>query len=360
MPTNLNPDDPQLYKHLEPLKTIDSYRQYFMDADYWRTCVQIICQRHQLTPCQTIRTGLPGCYPTFIVDDRRVVKFFGQLFDGALAFEAEREVNQLISLSSLISAPALITTGHFFETTENMADTANAVDCSWPYLIFAFMPGVSIGEVYDQVSTADKLVLAQMLGEATHRLHHLSPATLSAPQLTWEAYVNLIREQHTGWQKVSPTWEHVPGHLKEQIGAFLLPLDSLIGQGVSPQLIHADLTADHILGDLEDGRWTTNGMIDFGDAMVADFVYELIALHLDLFRCDKGLLAAYLAAYGLDVFDKIKFQQTLPNKAMTLTILHRFDVLDYMFKTYPHLNQVSTFEQLATLLWDVNAPGLND
>ena len=95
MPTDLMIDDQQLQKHLEPLKNLDGYRRYFMDVDYWRPYVQIVCQRHQLTPYQTIRTGLPGCYPTFIVDDRWVVKFFGQLFDGALAFEAEKEVNQL-------------------------------------------------------------------------------------------------------------------------------------------------------------------------------------------------------------------------------------------------------------------------
>jgi hygromycin-B 7''-O-kinase len=39
-------------------------------------------------------------------------------------------------------------------------------------------------------------------------------------------------------------------------------------------------------------------LIDFGDAMVGDLHYELAALHLDLFDCDKRLLRQFLDHYG--------------------------------------------------------------
>jgi hypothetical protein len=50
-----------------------------------------------------------------------------------------------------------------------------------------------------------------------------------------------------------------------------------------------------------------------------------------------------------------------PEKAMSLTLLHRFNVLvDVLSGTYPQIDDVATLDQLATLLWDVDAPGLDD
>jgi hygromycin-B 7''-O-kinase len=146
----------------------------------------------------------------------------------------------------------------------------------------------------------------------------------------------------------------LPDNLVAQIRPFLLPLDELIDQNLTPHLIHADLTKDHILGELNADRWVTNAIIDFGDAMLGDFTYELIALHLDLFDCDKRLLDAYLHAYGLDE----KTCQMLPIRAMNLTLLHRFDVLKPICQRFPRVKSVTTLEQLADLLWDTKIPGL--
>jgi hygromycin-B 7''-O-kinase len=340
MSVNRKSDNRQQH-NLDVLKAIDGYRQHFMDAVYWQPYVKMVCQRHKLRPAEVVDTGLPGTYPTFIVDEHWVIKFFGELFNGADTFEVERQVNQLIEANQTIVAPALIVWGHLFENTAGW---------SWPYLIFEFIPGVSLGEVYEQVGFDDKLVLAQNLAQITRQLHAHLPARPSSNQLTWEAYVNLIKKQYVTCQRIQQAAEAVPNHLAQQIDTFLPPLDRLIGPGIRPCLIHADLTADHILGQLKNGAWTTNGLIDFGDAMVGDFVYELIALHLDLFRGDKRLLAVYLAAYGVDD----QFYQSLPTKAMSLTLLHRFDVFGYVCKTYPQVSEATSLEEAAILLWDVN------
>ena len=84
--------------------------------------------------------------------------------------------------------------------------------------------------------------------------------------------------------------------------------------------------------------------------MVGDLYYELSALHLDLFDCDKRLLRAYLDAYGADE----RTRRALPARAMSAALLHRFNVLVGTFEPRPDARQAETLEDLATLLWDVD------
>lgn len=332
---------------LELLNTLDGYQRYFMDASCWEPHVRAVYERHVRIPCRTIRPGLPGTYPTFIVDDRWVVKFFGRLFDGSLAFETELAVDKLLSPGHPIPSPAIVASGCLFEDPS---------DWPWPYLIFEYIPGVSIGEVYERISYQDKLVLAQRLGEITRRLHEFPTTNTTLFQPTWDAYSRLLRDQRARCRTTHQEWNTLPDHLTEQIDAFLLPLDILVDWSATPHLIHADLTTDHILGRLENGHWTTLSIIDFGDAMIGDILYELIALHLDLFRCNKRLLSAYLDAYNLDE----QHRHMLSAKAMSLALLHRFNVLVSVFESYPQAREVPTLDQLAALLWDVETPGLED
>ncbi len=340
-------DNDQLMTSLERLDTLDGYRRHFADAGYWRLPVQEACRRHLQTPCRTIRSGVPGTCPTFIVDDRWVVKFFGRLFDGALAYETEREVSRLLSSERVVPTPALVACGQLLEGTSGWP---------WPYLIFECVPGFTIGEVYERLSFQDRLMLARNLGAMTRRLHELPVTSSVVFQPTWDAYVNLLREQRAHCQDTHRAWGTLPERMIDQIDTFLLPLEALVDCNAAPHLIHADLTRDHVLGRLNGGGWTTLGIIDFGDAMVGNVLYELIALHLDLFQCDKRLLSAYLDAYGLDE----QFRRSLPAKAMSVALLHRFNVLEGIFDLCVRAHQIATLDQLAALLWDVDAPGLSN
>jgi len=193
------------------------------------------------------------------------------------------------------------------------------------------------------------------MGEITKGLHALPLANVPLFQPSWDTYIQLLEVQRRRCEKTHQDWNTIPAHLIEQVDASLLPVDGLVDCSAAPHLIHADITREHILGRLDEGRWVTLGIIDFGDAMVGDLFYELVALHLDLFRGDKGLLSAYLNAYGLDEYSS----QTLSLKAMNLTLLHRFNVLEEVLDgSHIQLSDVATLDQLAVLLWDVNIPGL--
>ena len=329
--------------NLYPLHTEAGYRRHFMDVDFWRPYVQLVFEREGLVDAPTVDAGLPGTSPTFQVNGRWVIKFFGREFEGDLSYQTELALNRLTTAAPDIPTPALLGSGLLFP---------QAIDWPWPYLIMEYISGVSIGEVYEQVSFSDRLGVAEWLGRLTrqlHRLHTVSPEGNSLSLPVRNSYFNLLRDRHWRCTDIHRRAAILPPHLIDQIDAYLLPRDQLLDPAHLTCLIHADLTADHVLGQLSAGRWESQHLIDFGDAMLGDFHYELIALHLDLFRCDKRLLKAYLDAYGLDA----EMHRQLSHRAMSLTLLHRFDVLAPFPERFPAAFQVESLTALESLLWDI-------
>ena len=310
-----------------------------MDLSIWEPHVRRVCQRHDLHPGKLIRPGLAGSFPTFIVADHWVVKFFGQLYGGAESYQAELAANWIIASAPKISAPALLATGELF--TDSTA-------WHWPYLIFDYVPGDSIGEVYAQICWDDKLALAHQLGGITRQLHSLkiedSPFAKSQSR---GSYLEFLEVQRSICTSNHQKWNSLPQRLIAQISDYLLSPEEIIDPSLPPRLIHADITRDHILGQIQKGHWQTQALIDFGDAMIGDIFYELATLHLDVFQRDRRLLRPFLDSYGLSDQQKVDF----PHKAMSVALLHQFnifhDLQDWIFEVPESL------EALATQLWDI-------
>jgi hygromycin-B 7''-O-kinase len=327
---------------LTPLSTIDGYRRHFMDVELWRPYVEAICLRHALLPVESVRGGLPGSCPAFIVNERWVVKLFGLLFGGGDCFLAEYQANQLVADDPAIPAPKLLFAGSLFEQPAHW---------HWPYLIFPFVPSISIGEVQEAVDEQYHRQVADHLGIILRRLHQLPLAKAPPLMNSWEPYRSFLQEQSASCASRHQQWGTLPKHLLDQIDTYLLPPDQLIDGATMPHLIHGDMTADHILGKLEENRWTTLAMIDFGDARVANLTYELVALHLDLFRGNKTLLHMFLESYGVTSSQR----KLLPHQAMSVTLLHDFDVLQSFFSTNQSAHEIASLDQLAVRLWDTGS-----
>jgi hypothetical protein len=77
-------------------------------------------------------------------------------------------------------------------------------------------------------------------------------------------------------------------------------------------------------------------------------LYELCALHLDLFGGDRRLLVVFLDAYGLPV----EKRAGLPRKALCTALLHPFNV----FTTIPpKILDVKSLEELANSLFNIQS-----
>jgi hygromycin-B 7''-O-kinase len=313
------------------------YSQLFTDGAFWQPYVERVCTGHGFS-CNGLRAGLAGTNPVFIVDDGGpgfVVKFFEtQLFGTRENFAVECEIYALLANSPVIPAPALLADGQLFP------------DGDWPYIIISLIPGLSLGEVVAQVSAEDKRSLAIWLGQRLRRLHQL-PIASPALQRSQTRFAQWLVAQHAACVTRQQQLGHLPNRLLSELDDYLLPVAHLFDTVEGPCLIHCDLNHDHLLGEFVAGHWRPTGIIDFGDARVGDRLYELVALHLGLFRTDKALLRLFLDSYGLDA----GLQRQFVERAMAYTLLHEFDVLAEVADL--DVCQVDHIATLAKQLWEV-------
>ncbi len=330
-----------------PTPRFDSVREYgrtFTDADYWWPYVREVCSLHGLAPCSDVRPGLPGTFPVFVVNSRWVVKLFGELFDGAAGYRLELEMYHLTSTDPRIPAPTLIGTGSLFP---------DDADWRWPYLVTDALPGESLTEVWEQVSYGDRLEVCRYLAPVVRHVHALRPPPGGVLSRSWAPFEAFLSERLARCVHDHEAWGSLPPHLVAQLESYLPPLPELMSD-TEPHVMHCDLNSDHVLGVFEGGRWRPTGIIDLGDAKAGDRAYELVAMHLGLFRCDKQLLRAFLDEYGFD--DELRHD--FARRAMSMTLLHEFDVLSGVFEEFPRAREVPALDDLANLLWDPCSPGL--
>jgi Ser/Thr protein kinase RdoA (MazF antagonist) len=330
------------------LENLDLYRERFASVAYWEPYVRAVCAQHGFTPCASIRSSIPGTYPVFIVDDRWVIKFYGQLFNGATTFAVERQANRIVAADGGIPVPELLDSGALFTQDDPHGEW------HWPYLVFAFVPGINMSAIREQVSFEDQLATALQHAAIARRLHNLPVCGNGPLRPVWDGYAKLLEQGLSGCAERHRAWGSLPLHLVEQIDDYLPPLESLIDRTGPPLLLHADFTADHALGQWDGRRWHMQHLIDFGDAIMGDPAYELIPLHLDLFRYDKRLLRAYLDAYYGGAIDS----RALARKAMSLTLLHPCNVLYLLPDRLRDPAAVPTLDALAAAIWDTCAPAI--
>ncbi len=249
---------------LAVLDNLKGYSSGYMDAELWSPYVRRVCQVHKISPIGSIRPGLAGTFPTFIVNEKRVIKFFGRLFDGRMSYTVERLCAELVQAFRPFPTAELLACG------ELLPDAS----WTWPYLIFEYIPGISIGEKLAAISYDERQRLARWLGEAIQALHAIPLndeliSILPKQEIIIEKNREKEASRHQEWAKFPKSW--VP-----LVGNFLTSTDYLAADPWPVHLIHADLTRDHLLGQLQNGCWTTNAIIDFGDALVDEAILERV------------------------------------------------------------------------------------
>lgn len=323
------------------LDSIEDYRRRFADPAYWRPYVGEVCHHHGLAQGEVSpKVGVPGTYPVFIVDHRWVIKFFGRLFNGGAVFRSELEANRIVSGKLEVPIPPLVAHGSLF------GDTA---EWSWPYLVFEFLPDDSLSHVRDEVSLTNMMSIAEELGHIVSRLHSLPLPDGSALRPTWDHYTRLLESGRAGCEQRHREWGDLPGRMLSQVEAFIPSAKDLVPRAGPPTLLHGDLTADHILVRRVGSVWRIRALIDFGDAIAGDPLFELIAPHLDIFHINKELLRVFMHAYQPSLhLDHIQAQ-----KLLCLCLLHPYNVFPGFFQEHPEAVQLTSLADLASWLWRI-------
>ncbi len=290
---------------------MSEYSRLFCDVHLWQPYVRQVCAAHGLA-CGAVESPTPGSFPTFSVDRCWVVKFFGPLLDGGRCFTVEQAAGRLLAQQPLLPGAALVAEGRLLR-----GETA----WDWPYLIYEYIAGESIATVFERLSLAEKLAAADRLGGWVRGLHSL-PLPVNGPfELDWQGFTQFLAGQRAGCATRHAAWGSLPPDLAAQVEDYLPLAGDWYTPSEHPHLIHADLTGDHLLGRQLPEGWQACALIDFGDARTGSLYYELAALQFSLFRGDRRLLAAFLAAYGFTP------PPDFSRRALVFCLLHQFNVL---------------------------------
>jgi len=299
------------------------YRSRATDVGFWWPNIAEILKRHDLSDADHEPVaGVGGTYPTFLHGDV-VVKLFGYVRSWRETHAAERAAHKLIATDPEIAAPTVLAEGRLYDDR----------DAPWPYLIATRMHGVAWK--YADLSDEQRLAVAADMGSQIRRVHALSPLGVT-PDEDWTALnVTAAAERSS-----------LPPHLVAQVDGYIArlgPFDRVF--------THADLTVRHVF--VEDGRLT--GIIDWGDATVADRHYEIIQPCRDIFECDKALLRAFLDACDWPVgedFARKAMAFALYRQAMGLSQHLTMDVFEPIAAMFP-LEDIATLDDLAIELFAV-------
>src|SRR5262249_49346079 len=230
--------------------------------------VAVVLARHHL-PASELEAPFAGTFPVFLAGEV-VVKLFGPAFDGTESHAAELAMHRLLAGHPEVPAPGLIACGCLFDDEPR-----------WPYLVPWRLRGVAIREAGLDYCES----VAAQLGEAVGRLHQLPAPGAVAGR-------DVLRQMRAGAAERLRRFG-LPGHLAEQVPGYLA------GALPATSLVHPAITPDPAFPD---GAGLV-GLIDWGDAIIADPYYELVAVYFDAFGGRRPLLTEFLRGYGWDRAD---------------------------------------------------------
>jgi hygromycin-B 7''-O-kinase len=171
-------------------------------------------------------------------------------------------------------------------------------------------------------------------------------------RISHEVYCDLIAVRTQRAHRDHDLWGSLPARMVEQVRDELWRWRGLIDpERQAPVFLHGDLHAGNVFVDEAPGPLVPRGLVDFNDAYEGDPHYDLVAIHATTLGADKGLLRLFLDAYGWHDLGR-----RWAERMMALTLAHDFDMVRPFADRIP--SEVDTLADLATLVWDLDAPGL--
>lgn len=305
------------------------YRSSFAEFTIWRPLLEAVIKRHGLpiSPKAPSR-GIAGTFPTFLWGEL-VIKFFGHLPNATQSFEGEVAVYDGIKQIKGLLPPKMRAFGTLFEDSQ----------APWHYVVLSRIEG----EMWFQadLSGPPKIALAAEIGRQVQLLHQNEECrdflVGKIPQQSAYVDLDIIAANKRSL---------LPAHLIEEIPSYLAAHAE-----IDPVVAHGDLMERHVF--IKEG--ILRGIIDWGDALIADRHYDLAKIHLGLFEGQPGLLAAFLEGANWPIlpdFADRALAQSLRRQAI-LQYQHggQGDVFHRIGQILPDPTNVKSLADLARLLF---------
>ena len=265
------------------LDDLESYSRVFDQDALWTPIVEALCRRLGLQGLALERIPY-GSNIVYAVGPSLILKLCCPLW----ALEARLERLAASSLETLagqqgVALPRLVDQGHVQ---------------SWPYLLLERVAGQPACQVWPQVSAQERVAIAAQLGRWCAALHSLDGPQDPGFERQGQAWAQLARQEHPLGDILRQPQRHNPQVVAwaHQLRRWLRDMGwpGPLGQ----RWLHADLTDDNIHLARVQGRWRLVGVLDFGDAMRGDALYELGVPTRHLFLGQRAAITALLDAYG--------------------------------------------------------------
>ena len=320
----------------------DAYERSLTDARFWAPYARAALRLSGLPDEGDVRTHYPTTHVAALVNDAYLVKLHYEDWFGEDCFQTEREAYTLLSRAEL-PIPELLAEGALYDD-----------GWRWPFLAMTAMRGRSLRELNGELGPEDEDRVAGWLGHTLRELHAVP--TKDGERISHEIYVDLIQIRQQRCHRDHELWGSLPAHLQPQVRDYVWDARKLIDpEKEATVFLHGDLHAANVFVDGEPGELGPTGIVDFNDAYEGDPHYDLVAIHAKAFDGDKRLLRTLLDAYGWG-----ELGRAWPRRMMALTLAHDYDMIQPLVDRYPgSLGEVASLDELATLLWDLDAPGLD-
>ena len=318
----------------------EAYEASLTDPSFWEPYARAALRDAGIDDGGTVRTSYPATHVAARVGDDRFVKLHYEDRFGEDSYQTEREAYAILGDRG-VPIPRLLADGALYPGSNAWR---------WPYLAMSAMHGRAVRDLGDDATDDDMDTVASFVGSTLRSLHD-TPVE-DGEYISLGIYEDLISTRMARCHRDHETWGSLPERFLPQVHDYVRKAEDLIDPDRDAAVfVHGDLHGGNVFVEGEPGSLRPTGIVDFNDAYEGDRAYDLVAVHTKTFAGDKRLLRRALDSYGWPGLDR-----EWPRRMMALTLAHDYDMVAPFGSRVP--DEVETLDELATLVWDLDAPGL--
>ncbi|MGQ3889973.1 aminoglycoside phosphotransferase family protein [Legionella sp. CNM-1927-20] len=313
---------------LSTLASINSFAEFEdlkLTSNIFESTVKKILVHHDL-PLKSLTLFSEGTNIVFSYD-RFVIKLFPPFHQDQ--FESERLVLKALEGKLSVKTPVLHYEGEI---------------AGWPYLIMTQLEGTLLETLWHTLEHNNKLLIMRELGSLIREVHSLSTQGLESIGCHWKMF---IQNQIIGCLE-NHRIKNLSTTLLQQIPSYIETVNESLLEIEKPVILTGEYTPMNVLVNNIKGVWHISGLIDFGDAKLGYYKYDLLGPGVFLIQGNKELLKVFLNAYG---FLPHEINADLSHQLTALMLLHKYSNLEIQIRIPGWQNKVSSLKELENLVW---------
>jgi hygromycin-B 7''-O-kinase len=311
---------------LKSISSSEEFEELKLDSKFFEDVVKKILAQHNL-PIKSLKLFPEGTNIVFSYDDSLVIKLFPPF--NKSEFASERLVLKALEKKLSVETPTIFYVGEI----EN-----------WSYIIMTELKGTLLESIWDDLDHNNKLIIIKEIGALIKEVHSLPVKGLESIDCNWKKFIEHQISNCVEHHKI----KNLPDSLLNQIPAYIEPIRESLFKDNKIVLLTGEYTPMNFIVNNKDGMWHISGLIDFGDAMLGNYQYDLLGPAAFLIQGDKELLNTFLNAYG---YRPSELNSTLSYQLNALLLLHKYSNLEVQVRIDGWKNKASTLEELEQLLW---------